>query len=79
MELITRPTKPRLDSFPSFPYALDNKRSLCEHRLSPDEEGVKANPLPCRLVDGKFGRNAVPNQNLPGFITSDGMNNLFGT
>ena len=77
-ELITKLAKPRLDSFPSFLYALDNKRVMYDHGISHDEEGVKANPFPCGPVDKKSERNAMSNKKLPGFITSDGMNNPFG-
>ena len=78
-ELITRLAKPRLDSFPSFPYALNDKRALYDHWLPHNEEGMKSNPFPCRPINEKSRRNVLLNKNLLGFITSDGMNNPFGT
>ena len=79
LDLIPNPSNPWLNSFPSFPYALDNKRAMYDQRLLDDEEGVKANPFPCRPIHGKSERNGMSNQNLSGFITSDGTNNPFGT
>ena len=42
-----------------------------------DEKGVETNPFPRRSIDRKAGRDGMPNQNLPGFISSDGTNNPF--
>ena len=75
MELITRPMKPRLDSLPCFPDALDNKRALNVRQLTHNEQGVKTNPFLSRPVDRKARGDAMPNKNLLGFISSDGMNN----
>ena len=44
-----------------------------------DEKGLKTNPLPHRPINRKCKRNAVANQNLPGFISRNSSDNPFGT
>ena len=79
MKLIASPMKPRLNSLPSFPNALDNKRALYDNRITHDEKGLKANPLPSRSIDREARRNAMANQNLPSFISRNSTNDQFGT
>ena len=79
MKLITNPMKPRLNNFPGFPDALDNKRALYDHWFMHSEKGLKTNPLPHWPVNKEAARNAVPDQNLPGFISRNSSNNPFST
>ena len=78
-KLIANPAKPRLNSLPGLPDALDNKRVMYDNRLMHDEKGMKANPLPSRSVDRKARGNAMANQNLPHFISRNSTNDALGT
>ena len=74
MKLIASPMKPRLNSLPGFPNSLDNKRALYDNKITHDEKGLKANPLPSRSVDREARGNAMANQNLPDFISRNSTN-----
>ena len=76
---INCPLKPRLNSLPGLPDAFDNKRSLYDNRLTHDEKGLKANPLPNRSVDKEARGNAMANRNLPSFISRNSTNDPLGT
>ena len=79
MKLITSPMKPRLNSLPGFPNTLDKKWALYDNKFTHDEKGLKTNPLPHRSNDREARRDAMENQNLPGFISKNSMNDPFGT
>ena len=78
-KLIASPTKPRLNSLPGLPDAFDNKRALYDNRLTHNEKGMKANPLPRKPVNRKARGNVMGNQNLPSFISSNSTNDPLGT
>ena len=78
-KLITSLAKPRLNSLPGLLDAFDNKRALYDNRFMHDEKGMKANPLPSKSVNRKARGNAMANQNLPSFISSNSTNDPLST
>ena len=78
-KLIASLAKPRLNSLLGLPDAFDNKRALYDNRLTHNEKGMKANPLPSRPINRKARGNAMANQNLPSFISRDRTNDPLGT